>query len=69
MREVMTTTMARKYFLGGSIFFFIFLGLTAHSHLYIVNTSTASMPLTEFGSARQAGLGGQRVHQLPQHSR
>ena len=48
MREVMTKAMARNIFFGGSIFFFvIFLGLTAHSHLYIVNTSTASMPLTE----------------------
>jgi nitric oxide reductase subunit C len=48
MREVMTKSMARNIFFGGSLFFFvIFLGLTAHSHLYIVNTSTASMPLTE----------------------
>lgn len=48
MREVMTKAMARNIFFGGSLFFFaIFLGLTAHSHLYVVNTSTASMPLTE----------------------
>ena len=48
MREVMTKTMARNIFFGGSLFFFvIFIGLTAHSHYYIVNTSTASMPLTE----------------------
>ena len=48
MREVMTTTMARNIFYGGSLFFIvIFLGLTAHSFYYIVNVSTASMPLTE----------------------
>lgn len=48
MREVMTTTMARNIFYGGSIFFIlIFLGLSFHSASYIVNTSTASMPLTE----------------------
>ncbi len=48
MREVMTTSMARNIFYGGSIFFvLIFLGLSVHSHIYIVNTSTASMPLTE----------------------
>lgn len=48
MREIMTKTMARNIFYGGSIFFLlIFFGLTAHSHMYIVNTSTASMPLTE----------------------
>jgi len=48
MREVMTKTMARNIFFGGALFFFvIFLGLTAHSYFYIVNTSTASMPLTE----------------------
>lgn len=48
MREVMTTTMARNIFYGGSLFFIvIFLGLTAHSFYYIVNVSTASMPLTK----------------------
>jgi nitric oxide reductase subunit C len=47
MREVMTKTMARNIFYGGSLFFIlIFLGLSVHSHFYIVNTSTASMPLT-----------------------
>jgi len=47
MREVMTKSMARNIFYGGSIFFIvIFLGLSVHSHLYVVNTSTASMPLT-----------------------
>jgi nitric oxide reductase subunit C len=48
MREVMTKSMARNIFYGGSLFFIlIFVGLTAHSHLYIVNRSTAAVPLTE----------------------
>jgi len=47
MREVMTKSMARNIFYGGSLFFIvIFVGLTAHSHYYIVNKSTASAPLT-----------------------
>lgn len=48
MREVMTKGMARNIFYGGSLFFIIiFLGLSVHSHRYIVKTSTASMELTE----------------------
>ena len=48
MREVMTKAMARNIFLGGSLFFIvIFVGLTAHSHRYIVNVSTASMELSD----------------------
>lgn len=48
MREVMTKSMARNIFYGGSIFFIlIFLGLSVHSHRYIVNVSTAAQPLTE----------------------
>ncbi|ABV94916.1 nitric-oxide reductase subunit C [Dinoroseobacter shibae DFL 12 = DSM 16493] len=48
MKDVMTKGMARNIFYGGSLFFLaIFLGLTAHSHFYIVNTSTASMELTD----------------------
>ena len=48
MREVMTKSMARNIFYGGSLFFIlIFVGLTAHSHLYIVNTSTDKATLTE----------------------
>jgi nitric oxide reductase subunit C len=48
MREVMTKTMARNIFYGGSLFFIlIFVGLTAHSHWYIVNVSTDSKGLTE----------------------
>lgn len=48
MREVMTKSMARNIFLGGSLFFIvIFVGLTLHSHNYIVTRSTAAVPLTE----------------------
>lgn len=48
MREVMTKSMARNIFYGGSLFFIvIFLGLSVHSHYYIVNESTASRELTE----------------------
>lgn len=48
MREVMTKSMARNIFYGGSLFFIlIFLGLSVHSHLYIVNTSTNRETLTE----------------------
>jgi nitric oxide reductase subunit C len=52
MSEVMTKSMARNIFYGGSLFFIIiFVGLTAHSHFYIVNTSTASAELTHEVSA------------------
>ncbi|TRD23239.1 cytochrome c [Palleronia caenipelagi] len=48
MKEVMTKSMARNVFYGGSLFFIlIFLGLSVHSHRYIVTKSTASMDLTE----------------------
>ncbi|HET6321624.1 MAG TPA: cytochrome c [Hyphomicrobium sp.] len=48
MREVMTKAMARNIFYGGSLFFIlIFVGLTAHSHYYIVTKSTAGLPLTD----------------------
>ena len=48
MREVLTKSMARNIFLGGSLFFIlIFLGLSVHSHLYIRNVSTAEAPLSE----------------------
>lgn len=48
MREVMTKSMARNIFYGGSLFFLIiFLGLSIHSHRYIVTTSTTAAPLTE----------------------
>lgn len=48
MREVMTKSMARNIFYGGSLFFIlIFLGLSAHSHYYIRNVSTNEETLTE----------------------
>lgn len=48
MRDVMTKSMARNIFYGGSLFFIIiFLGLSVHSHRYIVNTSTDAESLTE----------------------
>ncbi|AVO38632.1 c-type cytochrome [Pukyongiella litopenaei] len=48
MREVMTKSMARNIFFGGSLFFIIiFVGLTAHSHRYMVTTSTDAEGLTE----------------------
>lgn len=47
MRDVMTKSMARNIFYGGSLFFIlIFVGLTAHSHLYITKTSTNIATLT-----------------------
>ncbi|WP_422365650.1 c-type cytochrome [Pelagibius sp.] len=48
MREVMTKSMARNVFYGGSLFFIvIFVGLSIHSHIYIVNVSTDKAGLTE----------------------
>ena len=48
MRDVMTKSMARNIFYGGSLFFIIiFLGLSLHSHRYIVTTSTNAETLTE----------------------
>ncbi|MCB1310984.1 MAG: cytochrome c [Sedimentitalea sp.] len=48
MREVMTKSMARNIFFGGSLFFIvIFVGLTAHTHNYMVNVSTDKAGLTE----------------------
>lgn len=47
MREVMTKSMARNIFYGGSLFFIlIFVGLTAQSHFYITSTSTDRATLT-----------------------
>lgn len=46
MREVMTKSMARNIFYGGSLFFIIiFIGLSVHSHLYITSTSTDAATL------------------------
>jgi nitric oxide reductase subunit C len=48
MREVMTKSMARNIFYGGSLFFIaIFVGLAVHSHYYIVTTSTDKATLTD----------------------
>lgn len=48
MREVMTKSMARNIFYGGSLFFIlIFLGLSVHSHRYITKSSTDVAALSE----------------------
>lgn len=48
MREIMTKSMTRNIFYGGSLFFFIiFVGLTIHSHRYILTTSTNKETLTD----------------------
>lgn len=48
MSEVLTKSMARNIFYGGSLcFIIIFVGLSIHSHKYIVNTSTTAAELTE----------------------
>ncbi len=47
MREVMTKSMARNIFYGGSIFFvLIFIGLAINTHLYISSTSSHPENLT-----------------------
>lgn len=48
MIEGLTRNAARNIFFGGSLFFFaIFVALTIHSHLYIVNVSTDHEGLTD----------------------
>ena len=48
MAEILTRNRARNIFYGGSLFFVVvFIAMTVHSHNYIVQTSTATMPLTE----------------------
>ena len=48
MREVMTKTVARNVFYGGSLFFIVvFLILSAHSVRYVVTQSTAHAELTD----------------------
>lgn len=48
MSEILTKARARNVFYGGSLFFaVVFVGMVAHSHAYIVNTSTSSLPLTD----------------------
>lgn len=52
MVEGLTRNAARNIFFGGSLLFFlIFVGLTAHSHYYIVTTSTDHEGITD--SVRQ----------------
>ena len=47
MAERLTKSAARNIFYGGSLLFLlIYIGLTAHSHYYIVNTSTDPATLT-----------------------
>ena len=47
MSDVMTKSMARNVFYGGSLFFIaIFGALTVHSHIYAVNVSTDKEGLT-----------------------
>lgn len=48
MAETLTKSAARNIFYGGSLFFFLlFAGLTAHTHWYMVNVSTADAELSE----------------------
>lgn len=48
MAEILTKTRARNIFYAGSLFFVVvFIVLTAQSHRYVVNVSTAGMPLSE----------------------
>ena len=48
MREVLTKSMARNIFYGGSLFFIlIFIGLFVHGHWYITHVSTDQAGLTD----------------------
>ncbi|MFK5997633.1 MAG: cytochrome c [Rhodobacterales bacterium] len=48
MSEILTKSMARNIFYGGSLFFIaIFIGLAINSHRYIVTTSTDTASLTD----------------------
>ena len=48
MAEILTKSRARNIFYAGSLFFVvIFIVLSAQSHRYVVNVSTAGMPLTD----------------------
>lgn len=48
MSDVMTKSMARNVFYGGSLFFIaIFVAMTVHSHIYAVNVSTDKETLTD----------------------
>lgn len=48
MAARLTKSAARNIFYGGSVFFLLlYIGLTAHSHIYIVRSSTDSASLSE----------------------
>lgn len=48
MSDIMTKSMARNVFYGGSLFFIaVFGAMSVHSHLYAVNVSTDKAGLTE----------------------
>ena len=48
MFDALTKSAARNIFYGGSLaFLLIFVSLTAQSHMYVVNTSTAKAPITD----------------------
>lgn len=48
MQEILTKSRARNIFYGGSLFFVVvFVALAIHSHRYVVEVSTAGMPLSE----------------------
>ncbi|MBB1491445.1 MULTISPECIES: cytochrome c [unclassified Paracoccus (in: a-proteobacteria)] len=48
MSDVMTKSMARNVFYGGSLFFIaIFGAMSVHSHIYVLNVSTDRTALTE----------------------
>ncbi|MFX0542233.1 c-type cytochrome [Roseovarius sp. S4756] len=48
MAEILTKSRARNIFYGGSIFFVVvFIGLSVHSHKYVVEKSTAGMELSD----------------------
>jgi len=48
MAEILTKSRARNIFYGGSIFFVaVFALMTVHSHRYVVQSSTAGMPLSQ----------------------
>lgn len=48
MAEILTKSRARNIFYAGSLFFVVvFIILSVQSHRYVVNVSTAGMPLTD----------------------
>jgi len=66
MWEALTKSKARNIFYGGSLFFFlVFAGLTAHSHLYMLNTSTDGEGLTESVANGKRVWEKALMHQLP----